>query len=114
MQVIFPFLFAAASAGLIGAPLTSYPVGHATFASPLAVGVAHAPLVPAPAIYNAPIVKHVTPVAYSAPVVKTVIPAATSYANTYRVSTYYSFKSSAFYKETSFFSSGIALRHSSS
>lgn len=91
-QLVLPLLFAAASAGLIGAPLTSYAVGHAAYASPIAVGVAHAPLVSAPivrsyapAVYSAPIVRHIAPVAYSAPIVKTVIPAATSYANTYRV-----------------------------
>lgn len=90
--MVLPLFFAAASAGIIGSPYASYAVGHAAYASPVAVGVGHAPLYSAPvvrsyapAVYSAPIVKHVSPLAYSAPVVKTVIPAATSYANTYRV-----------------------------
>lgn len=95
-QLVLPLFFAAASAGLIGTPLTtSYALGHAAYASPYAVGVAHAPLISAPivrsygpSVYSTPLVKHVAPVAYSAPIVKTVIPAATSYANTYRVCIY--------------------------
>lgn len=58
-------LFAAVSAGYLGAPVA----------------------------YHAPVVAHAAPIAYHAPavvaapaVVKTVVPAATSYANTYKVS----------------------------
>lgn len=72
---MLPLFFAACSAGLIGAPLASYAVGHAAYASPYAVGhAAYTPVVRsyAPAVYSAPIVKHVAPVAYSAPIVKTV------------------------------------------